>query len=201
MRTTGTVSPLVSASSVHSLGSSWFHSCSGTSAARHASRGGLRVRTRFSLSLVLPEPARRTLEDVSGEDDEARLRMVSSVALLPSLLSRLQRTSSSRQYRLALRERRARRARGRGRLAAGVLRGRARTGSTVWSHSDVFPSFPRRTVKISGCPAPAHRAFLDRYRLPFLGRARAKRSHNLARLRHSQLRRRQTVIKHRHKRM
>jgi len=39
----------------------------------------------FSLSLVLPEPARRTLEDVSGEDDEARLRMVSSVALLPSV--------------------------------------------------------------------------------------------------------------------
>jgi MFS family permease len=29
----------------------------------------------FSLSLVLPEPARRTLEDVSGEDDDARLRV------------------------------------------------------------------------------------------------------------------------------
>ncbi len=28
----------------------------------------------FALSLVLPEPARRTLEDVSGEDDDAQLR-------------------------------------------------------------------------------------------------------------------------------
>jgi MFS family permease len=39
----------------------------------------------FSLSLVLPEPARRTLEDVSGEDDDARLRAGDgSVALTAS---------------------------------------------------------------------------------------------------------------------
>jgi len=98
MRTTGTVSPLVSASSVHSLGSSWFHSCSGTSGcAACFSVAACASVLGFSLSLVLPEPARRTLEDVSGEDDEARLRMVSSVALLPSVTLRLQRTSSSRQ--------------------------------------------------------------------------------------------------------
>ena len=36
----------------------------------------------FSLSLVLPEPARRTLEDVSGEDDNARLRASTSTATL-----------------------------------------------------------------------------------------------------------------------
>ena len=36
----------------------------------------------FSSSLVLPEPARRTLEDVSGEDDDARLEVGDSTFLL-----------------------------------------------------------------------------------------------------------------------
>ena len=36
----------------------------------------------FTLSLVLPEPARRTLEDVSGEDDDARLEVGDSTFVL-----------------------------------------------------------------------------------------------------------------------
>ena len=39
----------------------------------------------FSLSLVLPEPARRSLEQVSGEDDQPPLRVSSSRAVAPAL--------------------------------------------------------------------------------------------------------------------
>jgi MFS family permease len=39
----------------------------------------------FSLSLVLPEPARRSLEQVSGEDDQRRLEVSSSSAIAPVL--------------------------------------------------------------------------------------------------------------------
>ncbi|MFZ2059279.1 MAG: MFS transporter [Acidimicrobiales bacterium] len=39
----------------------------------------------FSLSLVLPEPARRSLEQVSGEDDQLPLRVSSSSAVAPAL--------------------------------------------------------------------------------------------------------------------
>jgi MFS family permease len=39
----------------------------------------------FSLSLVLPEPARRSLEQVSGEDDQRRLEVSSSSAAAPAL--------------------------------------------------------------------------------------------------------------------
>jgi flagellar motor component MotA len=38
----------------------------------------------FSLSLVLPEPARRTLEEISGEDDNARLKVDDTVLAVAS---------------------------------------------------------------------------------------------------------------------
>ena len=72
MRTTGHGIAAGLGNSAHSLGCSSCPSCKSTS----VSRGMLIVAAGasvlgFTLSLVLPEPARRSLEDVSGEDDGA----------------------------------------------------------------------------------------------------------------------------------